>query len=374
MNRPASLPDQAQAPADWRRWEFWAVAAGIWTLLGFVRILSVVGSIRAQACPLTEGMVGSYTLFDYGLWLLLAPVMFTMASWVRIEPGNRIRGMALHGLAALTLGMVHLSLFITLYAAYNLGRKPHLADLPLGFKLLGSDHLYMSILVYAGTVTVALVLHHRRQQASAAMRAAALEVQLGQAELMALRMQLQPHFLFNTLHTIGALVDENPALARRMTARLGDFLRLTLESSHAPEVTLGQELAFVRHYLEIERIRFGSRLMVFEDVDQALTDALVPNLILQPLIENALRHGLSRLESGGTLTYSAERLGNVVRLQVKDTGSGLPAHPIFGIGLANVARRLSQLYGQDGQLALEPGQAGGTIATVTLPLRFGEVL
>lgn len=358
---------------EWQQWEFWAIALGVWLLLGLLRILSVVGSIRAQTCPLTEGMVASYTLFDYGLWLLLTPAMFTTATWVRFEPGRRLRGLIVHALVAILFGVVHLALFITLYASYNLRRAPRIGDLPLGFKLLGSDQLYMTLLVYAGTVTVALVLHHRRQQASSANRAAILESQLAKAELKALRMQLQPHFLFNTLHTIGALVDENPALARRMTARLGDFLRLTLDGSNSPEIPLRQELAFVRNYLQIEGIRFGDRLSVREDVEPDLLEALVPNFVLQPLVENSLRHGLAKKEAGGAITISAKRVGDILCLEVQDTGNGVAESSSLGIGLDNVAKRLSQLYGQAGEISLQPGTDGGACARVTLPLHFGEL-
>ncbi len=364
------LPDALPGAVDWRRYEVWGAALGVWALVGLVRILSVVGGIRAQTCPLTEGMVVSFTTFDYGLRMLLTPAVFVMATRVRFEPGRRVLDLGLHALAALVLGVVHLALLIATYVPYNQGRALRWADFPLGFKLLGSDQLSMSILAYAVTVTVALVLHHRRQQALAATRAAALETQLAQAELRALRMQLQPHFLFNTLHTIGALVDEDPVKARRMTTRLGDFLRMTLEGSSAAEIPLHQELTFLRHYLDIEQIRFGPRLSVVEAMDPALVEAKVPNLILQPLVENAVRHGLAPREGGGTLTLRAEQVGEDLRLQVVDTGKGLPSQPGFGIGLSNVARRLAQLYGDRGRLTLEPAPGGGTCATVILPLRI----
>lgn len=370
---PDVLPGSASDGLDWGRWEVWGAALGVWGLVGLVRILSVVGGIRAQTCPLTEGMVVSFTAFDYGLRMLLTPAVFLMASRVRFDPGRRLRDLGWHAFAALALGGVHLTLLIATYVPYNQGRALRGADFPLGFKLLGSDQLAMSILAYAVTVTVALVLHHRRQQTLAATRAAMLETQLAQAELRALRMQLQPHFLFNTLHTIGALVDEEPAKARRMTSRLGDFLRMTLEAGQAPEISLAQELTFLRHYLDIEQIRFGSRLTVIEEVDPALLGVKVPNLILQPLVENALRHGLAAREQGGTLTLRAEQVAGNLRLQVVDSGCGLPANPTFGIGLSNVFRRLAQHFGAAGSLTLTPAPGGGTCASVVLPLRVEEV-
>ncbi len=370
---PPSTPPRTPATrGSWRGWEFWGAAFGVFTLLGLVRILSVVGSIRAQTCPLAEGMVVSFTLFDYYLWMLLTPAMFFMAGRAGFEPGRRLRALGLHALAAATLGLVHLVLLVVLYVPYNQRRLPRPGDLPLGMKLLGSDQLYMGVLVYGVTVTVALVLHHRRQQALAASRAAALEAQLAQAELTALRMQLQPHFLFNTLHTIGSLVDEAPAVARSMTARLGDFLRLTLESSRAPEVPLRQELAFLHHYLAIEQVRFGPRLVVVEEVDPALLEAKVPNFILQPLVENALRHGLASRELGGRITLRAQVQGETLRLQVEDTGRGLVRNPALGVGLGNVVRRLAHLHGPRGRFTLEPGPEGGACATVTVPLCLGE--
>ena len=210
--------------------------------------------------------------------------------------------------------------------------------------------------------------------------AAALSVQLAEARLAALRMQLNPHFLFNTLNTVSMHVrrGENTE-AVRMLAGLSDILRHVLEDSPPQEVTLRQELAFIDRYLAIERSRFGDRLKVTVTVEPDALDALVPNLVLQPLVENAIRHGIGRRAAAGRLEIRAGRRGDLLELMVQDDGPGIdnesdsvtPATGIplssGGIGLRNTTSRLQQLYGARGNLSLENPPAGGAIARVTLP-------
>src|SRR5207248_259251 len=171
------------------------------------------------------------------------------------------------------------------------------------------------------------------------------ELRASQAQLQALKMQLHPHFLFNTLHSISALVHRDPEAADKMIARLGDFLRLTLDASATQEVPLRRELEFLNCYLDIERVRFSDRLTTSIEVDPRVLDCRVPNLILQPLVENAIRHGVSQRTAPGHVRVSAERLGDALRLEVSDNGSGLsqqpPARPAGsgGVGLSNTRAR-----------------------------------
>jgi hypothetical protein len=199
--------------------------------------------------------------------------------------------------------------------------------------------------------------------------ASQLETQLSQAKLQALRMQLNPHFLFNAMNSIAMLVRRNANTeAVRMLAGLSDLLRYVLEDSPAEEVSLRDELDFIERYLEIERIRFQDRLRVKRDIADEALGAYLPNLLLQPLVENAIRHGITRKVGHGTVEVAARRLGDRLILQISDDGPGLPAGPrVDGVGIANTRKRLEQMYGDEQSLELRNAATGGMIATVSLP-------
>jgi LytS/YehU family sensor histidine kinase len=223
---------------------------------------------------------------------------------------------------------------------------------------------------------IALIGHafsYYRRYRQGELRSLRLEAQLSQAQLQALKMQLHPHFLFNTLHSISALLNKQPEAARTMITRLGDFLRLTLENSGTQEVTLRKEMEFLRCYLEIERVRFQDRLMTRMDVSPPALDAKVPNLILQPIVENAIRHGIAPRSTPGLIEILAKPQNGTLRIQIRDNGPGLPAdrtsEKIFtkGLGLANTERRLDRLYGAAHRFDLVNDPEGGLIVTLEIP-------
>lgn len=201
-------------------------------------------------------------------------------------------------------------------------------------------------------------------------RALAAEGQAHRARLQALRYQLNPHFLFNTLNAVSTLIVEKKNHdAERMVARLSDFLRLTLECDSDVEVPLADELDFARRYLDIEQIRFGDRLVVTEDVDPEALSARVPPLLLQPLVENAVRHGIMPHEEGGTLLIEARRVSNRLLLRVVDDGPGPPSDTDSesGVGLSNTKARLESLYDGDHRFTLRRADGGGCVVRVELP-------
>ncbi|MGQ0713398.1 MAG: sensor histidine kinase [Gemmatimonadaceae bacterium] len=209
----------------------------------------------------------------------------------------------------------------------------------------------------------------RLKEARLAERTARLETQLARTELQILRSQLDPHFLFNALHVISELVHVDPARADRMVAHLGDLLRMSASLARSSDVPLRNELEFVNAYLEIQQARFGGKLRVVRDVDASTLDAAVPSLLVQPLVENAIRHGTSRRAGGGQLEIATRRLGASLLIEVRDDGPGLPADrmPDEGIGIGHTRARLAHLYGSDGALELEARPGGGTTARVRLP-------
>jgi sensor histidine kinase YesM len=203
------------------------------------------------------------------------------------------------------------------------------------------------------------------------LRASQLQAQLAQTQLQVLKMQLHPHFLFNTLNAISALIHQDIEVADRMIARLGELLRATLENANLQEVPLRQELDFIQPYLEIEQARLGPRLHVRFAVDAGAMDSLVPNMLLQPLVENAIRHGIAPRAEPGTIEISAQRENGTLRLKVRDDGPGIdPAASgkrQRGLGLANTRARLQQLYGPAHSLELGNGPQGGLEVMVTIP-------
>jgi len=223
---------------------------------------------------------------------------------------------------------------------------------------------------YVMLLAVVLASEYYRKYRDRELEASQLSAQLSQARLEALRMQLNPHFLFNAMNTIAMLVrrnDNNRAV--KMLAGLSDLLRYVLQDSTADEVPLREEVAFLERYLEIERVRFQDRLTVRLDIAEETRDALVPNLLLQPLAENAIKHGIARKVSGGTIEIAARRLGDRLIVQVSDDGAGFTAPSLTGsgVGLANTRSRLEQLYGGRAGFELRPGSLGGAVATVSLP-------
>lgn len=227
------------------------------------------------------------------------------------------------------------------------------------------------VITYSATIGVGYAAESNRR----ARELARLQTELTQAQLAALRMQLSPHFLFNALHTIAAIVREHDERqAVELIERLGDVLRHVLHSGSELEVPLAEELGFLAKYLEIEQARFGDRLTVSVTASADAQGALVPQLILQPLVENALRHGLAPRAAPGALQIEAERQGDVLALAVRDDGLGLADgwDTEDGLGLANVRTRLARMYDSAGELVLAERTGGGVVATVTLPYRRAQ--
>lgn len=213
------------------------------------------------------------------------------------------------------------------------------------------------------------VLYYQRFQAGQ-LEQASLKAQLAQAQLRALKMQIHPHFLFNTLHSISSLVLEDPPKANSMIARLGDFLRLTLDHSNQQLVELREETEFARCYLEIEQVRFGDRLTVEFKIDPATLSAEVPHLILQPVVENAIQHAIAPRATPGSIEIAASRHNDSLRLEVSDTGPGLDRTTEGqGLGLSNVRARLERLYGSHYSLEMTNGPSQGLTVTLQIPFR-----
>jgi len=225
--------------------------------------------------------------------------------------------------------------------------------------------------IYCCIVCICWVTTHFQETRAQERRALELEARLTQANLQALKMQLQPHFLFNALNAISSLIHENPEAADEMVGSLSQFLRMTLDMSSENEVPLRKELDFVTRYLEIQQVRFGDRLRVCREVDLQNMNALVPPLILQPLVENAIRYGIESRELGGTVTIRAVREGDVLKMEVTDDGEGFKEMQLrsgrAGIGLSNTRHRLQELYGDKHQFRLTSNHPTGACVKLEIP-------
>jgi hypothetical protein len=228
------------------------------------------------------------------------------------------------------------------------------------------------LLLYALIVAAAEAAAHAWESRQRALAAATYARQLAEARLHVLSAQLQPHFLFNALHAISALVWEDPARADRLLARLSEMLRLTLRSGTQVETTLAEEVTLLERYAEIQEARYGDRLRVSFDVEARVRDALVPRLLLQPLVENAIRHGVTRRISPGEVQVRAWQGDGRLNLSVRDDGVGLGAVVREGVGLSITRARLRQLYGREQRFALTPRPEGGAVCTLSIPLRMAE--
>lgn len=226
------------------------------------------------------------------------------------------------------------------------------------------------LIIFCVLVVMQHAFNYYRESRERELKASQLEAQLAQAQMQALKMQLNPHFLFNTLNSVVTLIHKDPDVAEQMTVRLSDFLRLTLESSGKQVVQLREELEFVQAYLGIEKIRFQDRLNIQLNAAPEILDIAVPNLILQPLVENAVKHGISRSSGNGEIIISAMLNSGVLKLSVKDNGTEVNGSRDMtdGIGLSNTRARLLRMYGGDASLQLQPMMPRGVEAVITIPM------
>jgi LytS/YehU family sensor histidine kinase len=344
---------------------------GAWTLVAVIDATQAAFYLRGQEPHPGWTDAVERVVPVWAIWALLTPVVFAAAARFPLDRGGLRRVVPVHLAVA---SAVFLAAAIAAAAvAMALGwpaDEGHTWGTMLQRYL--TRRLHVNLLIYAALVGVhhALVYHRRLQEREAA--AAELRTRLAQAQLQSLRTQLQPHFLFNTLNAVSvlALKGETQAVVR-MVSRLSELLRLTLDGAPGQEVSLRRELAVLERYVDIERVRFPDRLEVRVDAAPETHDALVPALLLQPLVENAIRHGIAQTVGAGRVHVRAERRGGRLWMEVRDTGPGFPPAGVQreGIGLANVRDRLVCLYGDEGRFTLENAAEGGAVVTVEVPFR-----
>jgi two-component system LytT family sensor kinase len=359
-------------------WRAWGAVFAAWTFFGLVESGNayinqrLLGQDRGVGSALLGNMPWWY------LWAVLTPAVLWVCRRLRPDRFGPVLLVLGHLLAGLAFSALHLVVEGHVFYRTH-GHAVH-PSVTVQIRSLFLNYLLLDLLTYAAIAgayhTLDYFRRYREEELAAAdlrTRAARLEAQMSEARLSALRMELNPHFLFNALNAVSGLVRraDNDA-AVEMISRLGGLLRVALRGDSRHEIPLREELDSLGHYLEIERIRFHDRLAVDVRVDAGLERALVPALILQPLVENAIRHGVAPVPGPGRVALWARTAGDGrMRLEVENTGRGLPPGALDrpGVGIRNTLARLDALYGDGAALRLENLPGGGVRATLELPVR-----
>ena len=348
----------------------YAAIFGFWTFLAILHAASRLLDPRGfgfrgmtPAGPVLLAFVESW------IWALLTPLIFWFGTRVGLDERRAVvwRILLILALGVVVAIVVYLLLAVArdqIFETVAVRRRPFRPRREIAsFRFVPQLLFYFAVL--AAGFAREYFLRTRQQEAHTAR----LQAQLAEARLDALRMQMNPHFLFNTLHAVSAMVERDPSGVRKMIARLSELLRHTTDAHATDQVPLREELEFLGRYLEIMEIRFQGRLKIERRIDAATLDAKVPNLILQPIVENALEHGVSRAKGEGRVEIASERRGELLVLTVRDNGPGLRDETRTGVGVANTRARLTQLYGDAGTLTLTSPAEGGTVAEIVLPYR-----
>lgn len=364
----------SKAVASRRRLLKWSLIVGFWAFFGLLNASQTYLGFRMENFPIPFWPMFCWQMLGWGFWACLTPLVLWLGRRFPLERASWVRGLLVHLPACVLIAAAHIAFFVYL----TISLTPFGAEQqPRGFgeMFFGrfTSQFHIDLLIYAATLGTSYAVSYYERYREREVRATQLEAQLAQAQLQALKMQLHPHFLFNTLNGIAGLVrDSKNKAAVDMLAGLSDLLRYTLENAGKQEVPLSEELEFLELYLDIQQMRFPDRLRVEMRIAPETLDAMVPNLILQPLVENAIRHGVSLRATAGMVGVSAAREDGLLQIKVYDDGPGLrpSAHKSAGgIGLSNTRARLAQLYGAEHRFTAENRDGGGFEAALSIPFK-----
>ena len=335
-----------------------------------VVLFTLQGAVATQpgAKPTPIGLVFTRQIIVWGVWLALTPLVIAVARRYPFGESSRSRWILRHLLIGGAFSIAHsmIGSFVRMAVGINVYESILDATLAAFLINIGRNYLCYGLI----TASYSALAYHRAVR-DRDMRAARLEIDLTEAKLSSLESRLRPHFLFNTLNAIAALIREDPAAAESMIGQLSDLLRASLRADPGREIRLDEELHLVQQYLAIQQVRFNDRLHVSLEASDTARRAYVPQLILQPLVENAVRHGIAPRESGGSVWVFADQPNGHLRLRVEDDGVGMGDMPSplagNGIGLGGLKSRLAHLYGADQRVEVAPRETGGTRVTIEIP-------
>lgn len=350
----------------------WIFTLLVWTCVGlFFASQSLLWDQYLFRATITWERAVTINLSFYYIWACIAPVVLWLGKRYQFERTSWRKATLVHLPTSILLSAAQLLIAEVVFQSF----RPYPLKLFEAFKAIQVSfafNFHMNLLTYWVILGVGSLRDYYRKYRDRDLRNAQLEAQLTQAQLQALKMQLHPHFLFNTLNTISSLMHKNVQDADRVLARLGDLLRASLKNANVHEIPLRQELEFLRRYLEIEQIRFGERLKVEIQIDPGLLDLKVPSFILQPLVENSIRYTVGSHTGGGLIEITAEQHQGRLKLNVKDNGPGLAIDDAVagseGVGLQNTRARLHQLYGDDHEFVFKSHPHQGVDVSIAIPV------
>jgi sensor histidine kinase YesM len=346
----------------------WLAIFGAWMLVAVIFTSQFISQTQLSMNPIPLWRAFLWQVVSSCGWFALTPIVLWLGKRFSLKRGVFWKNVLIH--VATGAAVVFLQQAIDSLTLPPLGYAPNSANrtYPEIYRRFLLLHFHANYLLYWMTVGIQNLIAFYREYRERELRAAQIEGQLAQARLQVLKNQLHPHFLFNTLNAVSELIYENQETAELMIANLSDLLRLALDKMHVQEVPLRQELEFLKKYLEIEQMRFDERLQVKIKIAPDTLDSLVPNMILQPLVENSIKHGIAPLADGGIVEISAERQNGDLRLRVADNGIGLNEKSFAeGVGLSNTRARLKQLYGAEHSFTLTPEPNGGLQINLQIP-------
>jgi two-component system, LytTR family, sensor kinase len=359
-----SRPSSAVPLVPGRQRTAWVIVLAGWTVVGLGYFLSSAFAVPEGNQPTADWV--RLLLFSVGtawIWAALTPPVLWLTRNARLAPGHRARSIGVYVLTGI-------GFFVTSgVLEWTLGQTTGMATAEQFWSTLLFECLSTRVLAYLAIATLGRTAYYFALDRTRQLHASELETRLARTHLQVLKMQLQPHFLFNTLNAVAELVHTEPDAADLMITRLGRLLRLSLDNAGHQVVPLRQEIDFLRVYLDIEQVRFQDRLQIVWDLASETLDAAVPTLLWQPVLENAIRHGVTPLAGRGRIVIASCREGDDLVLEIRDNGTGLPsgAVPREGVGLRNIRERVNQLYGSRAVFSLAPALGGGTVATLRLP-------
>ncbi len=367
MNAAAVGPSAERPSSNRSGWRFGLYAGG-WTLIGLFFVSPIIAQALATQAEIPWGKVFS-TFLDWYIWGLLFPLIWWVSERFPFARPRLLSRVPIHLACGLAVSLIFVVLFSvknSLLAGLGSGEVSFSELHGLSGYLLGGIEVFL--LPYFAIVAFIHAVSYYNKYRERQLKTTRLEAQLALAHLDMLKMQLQPHFLFNTLNAISALMHRDVDAADRMISLLSDLLRFSLEKDDRHQVSLRSELEFLNRYLAIEKIRFRDRLTIDVDVNAECMAAQVPRLILQPLVENSIKHGVAMRSAAGRIGIRGRHSGDRLELQISDDGPGLTGSAIReGIGLANTRARLEQIYGTDHRFELRNADAGGVLAHLEIP-------
>jgi sensor histidine kinase YesM len=360
-----------------RHWGRRFLVLGIWIFVGLYFSIQVYLQQAYENQGISIGKALYNGLVFWILWAVFSPVIIWLARNFRVTREQWLDSLLFHIPTGVIFSLIHLTVYVLITTWHDTGITTFAGFIESFRRVFAVSFVWWSTAYWTILISIHAFDYYQDYQ-EGLLKSSQLEAKLAQSQLQALKMQLHPHFLFNTLNSISALLPEDTEAADKMIARLGDFLRLTLDNSGAQEVTLRKELEFLDCYLEIEQLRFQDRMQTRVSIEPETLNALVPNLFLQPIVENAIRHGIAQTDGPGQIEISATQRFDQLQVRIKDSGPGLDKNADGdsitreGIGLTNTRTRLQQLYGDGYKFEMINATEGGLIVTLEIPFQLSS--